>query len=67
MTLHASVPLDYLHDRYFGRPSCPKCGELLMAPEFSECLEDNNVRHFWSCDGCEYPFETLISFNAAAA
>ena len=70
MTLHLAVPMSYVHERYFGRPSCPKCGELLIAPEhpeFSECTSGDEIRHFWMCDGCDYEFETLIRFSAAAA
>jgi hypothetical protein len=70
MTLQVAVPMRYVHERYFGRPSCPKCGELLIAPEhpeFSECTGGDEIRHFWVCDGCDYQFETLIRFSAAAA
>jgi hypothetical protein len=71
MTLHVGVPkMPYLHERYFGRPSCPRCGELLMAPErpeFSECLNGVEIRHFWLCDGCDNQFDTLVRFDAAAA
>jgi len=63
MAPRVAVPTSYLHERYLGRPSCPKCGELLMAPEHSECLSRNNVRHVWMCDKCDYGFETLIRFN----
>ena len=65
MTLHLAVPMSHVHERYFGRPSCPKCGELLMAPESSEYLYYDEVRHSWICDGCDYRIKTLIRFNAA--
>ena len=64
MTLRVTAPTSYIHERYLGRPSCPKCGELLMAPEHSECRDRNDVRHVWMCDKCDYGFETLIRFNA---
>jgi hypothetical protein len=70
MTFQFAVPMRYLHERYFGRPSCPKCGELLMAPEspeFSECLSGVEIRHSWVCDGCDHRFDTLVKFKAAAA
>jgi hypothetical protein len=67
MTLHVSVPMSYVHERYFGRPSCAKCGELMMAPESSGYLSGYDIRHIWVCDGCDYRFETLIRFNAAGA
>jgi hypothetical protein len=65
MTRRVTVPTSYIHERYLGRPSCPKCGELLMAPEYSECLDRNDVRHVWMCDKCDYGFETLIRFTAS--
>jgi len=67
MTPHVAIPMSYVHERYFGRPSCPKCGELMLAPEYSEYRHGDDIRHLWACDGCEYQFETLIKFAAAAA
>jgi RNase P subunit RPR2 len=67
MAQKVAVPMRYEHDRYFGRPSCPKCGELLMAPEYSEFRSNHDIRHSWFCDGCDYRFETLVAFEAAAA
>ena len=70
MTLQIGVPMDYLHERDFGRPSCPRCGELLMAPErpeFFECLSGVKIRHYWLCDRCENRFDTLVKFAAAVA
>ena len=66
MTLRVTVPTSFIHERYLGRPSCPKCGELLMAPEYSQCLDRNDVRHVWLCDKCHYGFETLIRFSVAS-
>jgi hypothetical protein len=67
MTLQVGVPMRFFHESYFGRPSCPKCGELMMAPEFSECLNGVQIRHFWQCDGCDNRFDTLVTFDAAVA
>jgi hypothetical protein len=70
MTLPVAVPMSYLHERYFGRPSCPNCGETMMAsehPEFSECLSGDEIRHFWACDRCDNQFDTVVKFNAPGA
>ena len=67
MTPHVAMPMSYVHERYFGRPSCPKCGELMLAPEYSEYRCGDDIRHVWFCDGCDYQFETLIRFGALAA
>ncbi|HZP78034.1 MAG TPA: hypothetical protein VFB45_17960 [Pseudolabrys sp.] len=49
-----------------ARPTieCAQCGEQTFAPEWSEYLEDNRVRHFWVCDACGYKFETLVRFSS---
>jgi hypothetical protein len=70
MTLQVAAPMRFFHERYFGRPSCPKCGELMMAPEypeFTECRSGAEVRNFWLCDGCDHRFDTLIKFEATVA
>jgi hypothetical protein len=54
-------------DHHGRRPRSAKCGELMVAPESSEYLSGDEVRHIWICDGCDYPFETLIRFNVAGA
>ena len=64
MLQHVALRMAFLHARYFGRPSCPKCGELMMAPEHSECRSEG-IRHFWRCEGCDYGFESVIAFCAA--
>jgi transcription elongation factor Elf1 len=58
-----SVPRSLIYEWYFGRCSCPKCGELLNAPAYSEFLKRDNVRHTWICNKCDYDFETLIWLN----
>jgi hypothetical protein len=70
MTLHVAAPMRFLHECYFGRPCCPKCGEPMMAPEypqFSECSNGNEIRNFWVCDRCDNRFDTLIKLRPAAA
>jgi hypothetical protein len=70
MTLQVVAPMRFFHRRYFGRPSCPKCGEPTIAPEypeFSECLSGNEIRNYWVCDGCDNRFDTLIKLEPAAA
>jgi transcription elongation factor Elf1 len=46
--------------------NCPQCGEWLLAPDWSEYLNDRCVRHTWSCETCDYQFETAVYFAAAA-
>jgi hypothetical protein len=70
MTLQVAVPMRYFHERYFGRPCCPRCGELMIASEyleFSECRSGVEIWHFWLCDGCDNRFDTLVKFTATRA
>ncbi len=55
-----SIPMAYAHERYLGRPSCPKCGEMIMAPESTDHLIDRKIRNIWLCERCLLKFETLI-------
>jgi hypothetical protein len=63
MSLLSAVPLRFFHKSYYGRPSCPKCGEAMIAPETSKYLSRCNIGHIWVCEECDYEFETLIRFD----
>ena len=45
--------------------ACAQCGEQLLAPDWSEYLDDRRVRHLWACESCDYRFETIICFPAS--
>lgn len=70
MTAQVIVPMRFYHGHYFGRPSCPRCGELMLAleyPEYSECLDGDEIQHFWACARCDNRFNTLVKFKPAVA
>ena len=46
----------------YDKNICPQCSAWLLAPEWSEHLNDRCVRHTWSCDACGYGFETAVIF-----
>jgi hypothetical protein len=46
---------------------CPQCQAWLLAPTWSEFLNERCVRHTWSCEACAYEFETAVFFPAAEA
>jgi ribosomal protein S27AE len=33
-------------------PTCPQCGDMLLAPEHSEFHGAGRIQHFWSCESC---------------
>jgi len=51
----------------YSQNKCPQCSESLLAPDWSEYLNERCVRHTWSCEACGYEFETSVFFPAAAA
>jgi transcription elongation factor Elf1 len=51
----------------YKKNNCPQCGEWLLAPDWSEYLDTRCVRHTWSCEACDYQFETAVFFAEAAA
>jgi hypothetical protein len=50
----------------YSKNACPQCGGWLLAPDWSEYLGDRCVRHTWSCEACDYQFETAVFFAQAA-
>ena len=51
----------------FGKLPCAQCGTRLIAPVWSEYLDESHVRHLWSCDDCGYEFETRVGFSSSEA
>jgi transcription elongation factor Elf1 len=64
MPRQSVVPLAFEFRKYLGGPSCPRCGDSLLAAESSEFLSEGKVRHFWACDGCGQHFETAVALAA---
>ena len=48
----------------YDKNICPQCSGWLLAPDWSEHVNERSVRHSWSCDGCGYGFETTVFFAA---
>lgn len=63
MSVHSPAPLAFEFRRYLGGPSCPRCGNSLLAAESSEFLTQGEVRHFWSCDSCGQEFHTAVKLE----
>jgi transcription elongation factor Elf1 len=61
MRLHSQAPLAFEFRRYLSNPSCPRCGNHLVAAETSEFLRDGQIRHSWSCESCGHDFQTAVT------
>ena len=46
--------------RSLAMRACPHCYQLAVAPEASEFVSEDKVRHFWSCDSCGHEFATSV-------
>jgi hypothetical protein len=44
---------------------CTQCGDLLIAPEWSEYEDGQHVLHLWSCTNCGCQFETRTLLTIA--
>jgi ribosomal protein L37AE/L43A len=47
-----------------GLQTCAQCGDSLIAPTWSQHVNDRCIRHFWECEACDYQFETAVYFQA---
>ena len=54
-----------LRSRIFAN-ACAQCGHDLIAPEWSEHINERCIRHLWACEACGYEFETTVYLRAAA-
>jgi hypothetical protein len=40
--------------------ACAACKDLMIAPNWSEYVGENQVCHFWCCEDCGKHLETLV-------
>jgi len=50
----------------YAKNDCPQCNTWLLAPNWSEHLNERCVRHTWTCEVCGYEFETTVFFSTPA-
>jgi transcription elongation factor Elf1 len=48
------------------RLGCSRCGDRLIAPEVSEFVNEEEVRHHWCCGRCGHEFETTVQLSCRA-
>jgi hypothetical protein len=66
MALHSETATQTRLNTY-GKNNCQQCRGWLLAPDWSEYLNDRCVRHTWSCEACGYSFETAVYFPTEQA
>jgi ribosomal protein S27AE len=48
---------------YLDRRACPKCGERLIAAEWSDHVTERCIRSLWTCESCGYQFATSVTLT----
>ena len=60
-----AMPMEYAHEEYLGRPSCPKCGKLCILPEATAHDGERVIEHVWVCDSCGNEFRTAVKIASS--
>ena len=47
--------------------NCPECGDLPIAPEWSEYEDERHILNLWTCTSCGYQFESEALLPVAAS
>jgi len=47
--------------------ACVRCNYTLIAPNWSEYVNEHHVRHSWFCENCGHQFETLDDVQGDAS
>jgi ribosomal protein S27AE len=63
MTIRTALYAGESSDHVFARPTCPRCGDVLLVAEESEFDLLGRIRHSWSCDSCGHEFRTSITLR----
>ena len=61
MLLAAATSKCPVYSRCPTLAQCPHCGDRLVAPDLSELINGDEIRHHWSCEACGQPFHTSIA------
>jgi ribosomal protein S27AE len=65
-------PMTTLHDvpraavsraTHIRLPSCPLCGDMLLAPMMAEHVTERLVHNHWACESCGYTFRKSFDYR----
>ena len=54
-------------DNYSYGIACARCNYILIAPNWSEYVNEHHVRHSWPCESCGHQFETLEEVQGSSS
>ena len=65
MCLHSHTSVTFAVFRCFPLPvHCPYCGDRLIAPDQSEFVAGDEIRHHWACERCGGQTRTSVALTA---
>jgi len=67
MKFHATAPAFSIATHNFMRSFCPQCHDLLVAAAMSQHVEEDVVRHWWTCESCGHEFGTTVQLRPLPA
>jgi RNase P subunit RPR2 len=67
MKFHATEPAFSIATHNFMRSFCPQCHDLLVAAAMSQHVEEDVVRHWWTCESCGHEFGTTVRLHPLPA
>jgi len=64
MRYHATLPSFSVEPQKLVRSFCPACQDLMVAALQSQFVDNELVRHWWSCESCGHEFRTTVRMPA---
>jgi hypothetical protein len=52
--------------RHVRLPTCPQCGDMLLAPLLAEHVNEHHVRNHWACESCGHTFRNSFQFEGVS-
>lgn len=49
-----------------SRPDCPRCGEPQFAAAGTDFLGRGRILNTWSCEACDYVFQTSVRITGSS-
>ncbi len=54
-----------VHTTLLRQNVCPRCGQGLLGPDWSELVDERCIRHHWSCELCGFEGELAVYIDEA--
>ena len=64
MTLQDSTYTPASRAKTFRLPTCPLCGDMLLAPMLAQHVSERVVHNHWACESCGHTFRKSFEFRA---